>query len=454
MDQRFRWLLFSFFVFLFVIIAGAIITTTLGLRYDVQRQSFVKTGTFAVTTQPENADIFLNDELLQMKTPAVINNLLPGTRTLRLEKDGFYPWEKIIHIEPTKATVIQDVYLFKKTKPTKLGLANIFSTDLANTNQLFIARAEENAESKTFTISRFDIEKNREIPVTTLKDRLVEIVAADENVLLANITQNNHADWHLFQKDQKYRAITEILKQPMLEISSIDLKRSPQETGVYFLKINAMLWRIELQENEVKTQFYAENVRAFDIQDAILMLVTKNQDDIFFIEKNLQNGTGESLVLQRVSDENNAILTCDTLKEYTCLFHNNTRAVFIQKNQTLAQKLVPFEVQKARWYPDMLLLMNEFEIWTYNKITKKYELVTRQSHPLSDFVWHSKSGYILAADNQGITAIERNGNSIQQKVLLYDGAIPALYPENAGEKIFFIEAGNLYALPLAEEKLL
>lgn len=68
-----------------------------------------KTGILGVTSTPDAAQILI-DGHLRTATNANIN-LTPGEYTVRIEKDGYFPWEKKIKIEKEVATKI-DALLF------------------------------------------------------------------------------------------------------------------------------------------------------------------------------------------------------------------------------------------------------------------------------------------------------------------------------------------------------
>jgi hypothetical protein len=52
------------------------------------------------------------------KTPAFFKHITPGGYTLRLEKDGYLPWEKTLTVRARLTTLEKDILLFLKTSPT------------------------------------------------------------------------------------------------------------------------------------------------------------------------------------------------------------------------------------------------------------------------------------------------------------------------------------------------
>ena len=63
-------------------------------------------GTISVTSDPEGAAIFLNDEDLGLRTNTVIENVFPGIHYIRLELPGYRTWENIFEVDEGKITFI------------------------------------------------------------------------------------------------------------------------------------------------------------------------------------------------------------------------------------------------------------------------------------------------------------------------------------------------------------
>jgi len=112
-----KFLFFSLFL-LFLIAAPLIILYSLGYRLDLKNKKITQTGGIFVKTIPPSAQIFLNGKLSK-KTDflfgsAVIKNLLPRTYKVRVEKDGFFPWEKELEVKEKEVTKTKTIVLFPK----------------------------------------------------------------------------------------------------------------------------------------------------------------------------------------------------------------------------------------------------------------------------------------------------------------------------------------------------
>ena len=133
MTKKTRNILFSVFVLAFAIIAPLVCLYAadyqVGSNFSVQ-----KTGILVIKTDPSAAMIYLEnktqknlvDNLLQTDkksytTPNRIKNLLPGKYDIKLEKEGYFAWEKQLQIDPGQSIYIENVNLFKNNLPTLIN---------------------------------------------------------------------------------------------------------------------------------------------------------------------------------------------------------------------------------------------------------------------------------------------------------------------------------------------
>ena len=79
-----------------------------GWRVNLEQQTLTQTGMLAVRSLPEGAKVFL-DGKLTTATDQTIDSLSPGTYHLRVIKEGFTPWEKVVEVFPELVTDITAV---------------------------------------------------------------------------------------------------------------------------------------------------------------------------------------------------------------------------------------------------------------------------------------------------------------------------------------------------------
>jgi hypothetical protein len=111
-EQRIRGFLFYFSVCVFLIGLPCILSFALGYKFDRRSLKFTKTGLIFLKTQPQGASIYLDEKILEEKTPATLRELLPGTYKIRVELEKHYPWASEVNVEARKVTMLDKIILF------------------------------------------------------------------------------------------------------------------------------------------------------------------------------------------------------------------------------------------------------------------------------------------------------------------------------------------------------
>jgi len=111
-EQKIRSILFYLSLFIFLIGLPFILSFALSYRFNPRTFKFTKAGLVALKTQPQGASIYLDGKLLNEKTPATINELLPAKYNIRLELEKYYPWIGEVGVEAGKVTRLEKIILF------------------------------------------------------------------------------------------------------------------------------------------------------------------------------------------------------------------------------------------------------------------------------------------------------------------------------------------------------
>lgn len=115
MGTRFRWILFFVFALLFAASGTALLMVAQGYRYHFAKHRIEKTGEIFVDSKPKGARVFI-DELVAQKTvetPIRITALPSGQYTIRVSKDGFFPWTRTVTVSPGLTALVRDVNLVR-----------------------------------------------------------------------------------------------------------------------------------------------------------------------------------------------------------------------------------------------------------------------------------------------------------------------------------------------------
>lgn len=182
--QKTRGLLFYLSVFIFCIGLPFILAFALGYKFNAQSLRFVKTGLIFVKTQPAGAKIYLNGKLVSEKSPASIQELLPGTYKVNLELAQHYPWKAQVEVEAGKVSRIDKVILFPKRPSFQQLNQEQFSSFRLDLERKLVYYLDQERK----VVYRSNLDSSNFEDIASLPDRLTQIngweVSPDKRKLL------------------------------------------------------------------------------------------------------------------------------------------------------------------------------------------------------------------------------------------------------------------------------
>ncbi|MCX5708304.1 MAG: PEGA domain-containing protein [Candidatus Omnitrophica bacterium] len=111
-DQEIRGVLFYVSCLAFILGLPFILTYTMGYQFDRNTLKFTRTGLISLKSDPQGASVYLDQVLLNEKTPCSVNEVLPGTHHIRLSLEGYYPYSSDIEVSPSKVSRMEKIILF------------------------------------------------------------------------------------------------------------------------------------------------------------------------------------------------------------------------------------------------------------------------------------------------------------------------------------------------------
>lgn len=161
MNKRIKRILIIFFAILFFLGCPLALFYSRGYRLDLEARKIVKTGAFSFRTQPESCEIYL-DGKPEKRTDflfgnAFVKNLLPKKYSIRIERGGYFPWEKTLEVREEFVTEAKNIILFPKNSN--------FSVFSSETEYYFFSPDERKIALKKpakegWIIEVFDSERN------------------------------------------------------------------------------------------------------------------------------------------------------------------------------------------------------------------------------------------------------------------------------------------------------
>lgn len=137
-DKIFRMIGFYFSVSLFLIILPVILSYSLGYKIDYKAFKIYKTGIIYINSQPSGAFVLVNGRPHKDPTPTQIEELKPGIYKIEVKREGFYPWEGELIVEPNMVTRADKIVLFPVTREMKmLGKLDVMDFVISDSNYLY-----------------------------------------------------------------------------------------------------------------------------------------------------------------------------------------------------------------------------------------------------------------------------------------------------------------------------
>ncbi|MDD2752128.1 MAG: PEGA domain-containing protein [Candidatus Omnitrophica bacterium] len=161
-EQRIRAVLYYLSVIIFILGLPFILSSVLGYKFNRRTFQFTKTGLVVVKTQPSGASVYLDNTLLNDKTPLTITELLPGTHHLKIELEKHYSWASNVAVEAGKAMRLEKIILFPERPYIRQLNKDKFSAFWIDEEKTEIYYAGENR-----TIYKSDFEGNNYEKIAT-----------------------------------------------------------------------------------------------------------------------------------------------------------------------------------------------------------------------------------------------------------------------------------------------
>jgi hypothetical protein len=296
MRLLYRRIIFFCFVLLFCILVPVILLYATGHTINWRRLSLEKTGSIIIDSTPSGATVFLNGqivnnnflEIFTEKTPlltkAKINNLAPGEYTIRLEKDGYWPWEEKFQLAPDEVANFGKIGLFNQTSPKLVYELNQARAELSNDGGRIIL-----LKNKLLNITDINNDNNQTIELSNL-NTTAEINWSGNNKALAvgnyiiNLDQGSNFDLAVETK------------------KDVGLIRwSNSETMVYFVN-NKKIWRYTiadktLNELSLNAQLNGQNIIDYLIRGDQIYIIAKTKNNSFSLLLGSLEGQLTSLIL-------------------------------------------------------------------------------------------------------------------------------------------------------------
>lgn len=255
LTKKIRRAIFLFLVAVFFIASPILILYTAGYRYDWKNRELKQTGVLSIDVEPNNAQVYLNDILIEKKLPIYLPNRAPGKYRLKISYPGYLDWSKDIAIESHQTTYIKDITLFKDTMPEQIleNLTKNLTSLVTSFDGKYLALVNKNNDD--FEIKLYNTRNNTllSVPVSNPKTE-------------PKIEWSPFANYFLVKTSEK--------NQTILETADVDYSADVKK---YFLSNNASYqW---VKDSSYPALYAKQNSQ-------ILLLANGNTENFASIENN------------------------------------------------------------------------------------------------------------------------------------------------------------------------
>lgn len=448
-----RRILFLIFMVAFIVIAPLISLYAAGYKIKLSwpinvKEILQKTGMFVFDTEPGGAKIYINNKPRQLffkkyflnkdenfiKTPAKIKNILPGEYDIKLELDGFWPWQKKLSIYPGQATIVKNICLFKKNLPAKildLSTQNFFISP----DKQFLLLANDK--------KIIDINNENEIIILPSIINKIQTVkwSSDSKKILVNTTIFN------IDNIDNYIPLDNLIGGNIKNI-----KWNSNSNEIFYQHNNSIKsFNINSSDDEIilnKEEYYEYLIK----DNYIFLILNTNKStklNIFSVKsKKLieKIDLPYSLQYKFINSDHRVINLIDTKYQILYLIEPLSKINPIKE--------IINNIKYTKWIDgEHLLYANDFEVWLYNFNNYKKTLLTRISQPINKIIWHPSNNYVIYSTNKSINIIELDEREKRNitKIISLD-KISSLFLNKKGDMLYFTaKIGNqsgLYGLAI------
>jgi dipeptidyl aminopeptidase/acylaminoacyl peptidase len=446
MSLKTRRILFIFFILLFITITPLVIFYAAGYELsfkNIKKGGFQKTGMLVLDTVPPGAKIYLNGKPQQLffkkyfsggesfvSTPAKIKNIAPGEYIVKMEKDGYSPWEKKLSVFSGMSAYAEDVSLFKKSLPLLAANGKIKNVSYSPDKRYLAA----------------------------VQDEKINIIDTDKNVLLTINTEKSASGTNeiLWSPDSKKIMAERIiyntangsiefnLKQATSD--SLDIKWGENNDEIFYIKKTKgenLINSFNLTTKEEKSILKEKEIMDFIIKAGRLYYISRGLARSDFKAAEISSGKIISSIELPYSSEYEFI---NPVQELINLIDKKHQTLYlIDPFPQFPLKETINNVKYTDWNEGgKLLYGNDFEIWLFDLNSRQNILLTRISETINNIFWHPNNNYIIYLTGDTVNALElddREKRNLTEIVRL--DKISDIFLNKKGDALYFVsQIGN------------
>ncbi len=399
MPRFIRGVIFFTFIFLFSISAVGVLFYAGGYRYHWEKHIIEKTGQFVFETKPKGATVTLSGK--QYRTPTHIPYLLSGEYWVEVAKDGYHSWKERLTIIPGRSTIVSDLVLLKNEPSRELFREkSIQHLTIGDNERIFFIVKD--------TLMYYD---------TRSHDHGI-LYQAEEPILSFQLSPSGKRFFIHMQKKSVF------LEERSAGIKTFDLtffKQPIQKSGwthtnQFILGTNKGIYRIDYPQKHAEL-VYAYPYSDFFTADKLYIIAGTLEKKLFVLDPQNAESLYDVGALPRDS------FSFEETHESFLAIRNTRGGTYLFDRSDLRKGYIAIEgVSNFSWgRENSFIAWNDFEVWRYTikGSEVKKELLTRQSEPIRDGIFHEDISQMFFISGKGdVTALETREGRERNRVSL------------------------------------
>ncbi len=432
------------FILAFFILAPVLLFYASGYRLDFKRYQIIKTGTLFIEAKDiKKANLYLNEKLYekQFDEKMFIYNLIPGEYTIKLEKDGFHPWQKKSVINSSMTTFVKDAILFKNEVPLQLVDGKIINFSLSPDWQKIIYIIANEPFDEFYL---YDIATNQKTFLyrTASQERPIDLAWAPSSKKILTHYDTNYVI--LDSQNNNNLAVNEITK-----FNPANVVWDNGSDNVLYAQYQNSLYNIDLFGKNLEKIYTAETGKLsteFLINGKDIFYITQNESNNILAKYNSQFKTdkkilelGKSSNYKFINGIKNylGLIDLDQERLHLIKMNNSDLEIIISSKDPIKE----FTARDALWNDrnNQLLLYNDFEISTYQTDSNKEDVINRYGQQIKKIGWYPDFEHLVIMFENNLQIIDLTqevGTRNAINIIKFDKLNDFNLDRN-GEKIFF-----------------
>ncbi|PIZ57092.1 hypothetical protein COY23_01855 [bacterium (Candidatus Torokbacteria) CG_4_10_14_0_2_um_filter_35_8] len=476
MSKKLRFFILFFGTLLFIITAPILIAYSIGYRYDFENKRVVKKGVLVLWAENSDVEILINDEKIEnteTKSSGLINKylnskgslfeieLLPGSYTIKLQKEGYVAWEKRLNIKSGYATIADGIHLFPENPEIKkIGGENIQIASFAEDGKKAYW-IEEDSSLTVFDFSKKKVEtalSQKDIKGLTLDKNFLFVSKDSKSILFKALDSKRNTHFLILdislKKPKVHNITSELAKMTISDLSSENFTWHPKDSKKLLVLHKENVYEIDILEEDKTPKLLLDNI----------LTLTSNKDKIYFIQKD--NTQNPKPILQQAIfsyDLKNIrirkILELPKGKYIKIIPSSNSKYLLLDKEGNLFLvnsnnlEQIADNVKNACWSEsnNKILIKKKYELWIYDVKPEKDErnlnLLTRYSSEVYNafFLPTTKYDYAVFQVGNKIKAVEcdyRYKANASDLVILNQNKKTYITSSSDGNFLYFVGIGK------------